>query len=272
MPSYQEAFLDRPDGCKLFHTIDDCTDPWTTAPTVLFVHGLAESTEAWRAWVPHFARRYRVVRVDLRGFGRSTPMPAEFKWSMAVLIDDLVALIRHLGAGRVHLVGAKSGGSMTLKLAADHPELVTTLTGVTPPVVGPAGAVDWRKYLLDHTMLEWAEMTMKGRLGSQASAAEMNWWVHHIQSKTPVSTMLGYLQWVPGMDIRADLDNIACPTLIINTTGSSMRPADTYKDWQPRIRNSRLLTIDGDAWHAAGAYPDRCARETLAFIEGHASA
>lgn len=44
-----EAFLERPDGCKLVYVIDDFTDPWLAAPTVLFVHGLAESTEAWRA-------------------------------------------------------------------------------------------------------------------------------------------------------------------------------------------------------------------------------
>jgi pimeloyl-ACP methyl ester carboxylesterase len=266
-----DAFLERPDGCRLFYTIDDYTDPWTTAPTVLFVHGLAESTEAWRAWVPHFARRYRVVRVDVRGFGRSTPMPPEFPWSIDTLTEDFAALIRHLDCGRVHLVGAKSGGSMTLKVAADHPELLTTLTAVTPPVVGPAAAADWRVYLGSHSMLEWAQMTMAGRLGTQASQTEMNWWVKNIQSKTPLSTMLGYLKWVPTMDIRADVGKITCPTLIINTTGSGLRTADSYKEWQPRVRNSRLLTLEGDAWHAAGAYPDRCARETLAHIESHAT-
>jgi pimeloyl-ACP methyl ester carboxylesterase len=71
---------------------------------------------------------------------------------------------------------------------------------------------------------------------------------------------------VPSLDIRSDIEKIACPTLIINTTASSLRSTDSYKEWQPRVRNSRLLTLEGDAWHAAGAYPDRCARETLAFI------
>jgi pimeloyl-ACP methyl ester carboxylesterase len=265
-----EAFLQRPDGCELFYTIDDYTDPWRPAPTALFVHGLAESGEAWRAWVPHFARRYKVVRVDLRGFGRSTAMPEEFEWSIGVLVDDLVALIRHLGVPRVHLVGAKSGGSVTLKLAADHPELVETLVGVTPPVVGPAGAREWREFIPKHGMREWARATMQGRLGSNVSQAEMDWWVDRIQSRTPVSTMMGYLRWVPTMDIRGDVAKIGCPTLIMNTTGSSLRSADSYSEWQPRIRNSRLLTIEGDAWHAAGAYPDRCAQEALAFIETHA--
>ena len=266
-----EAFLQRPDGCRLFYTIDDYTDPWRPAPTVLFVHGLAESGEAWRAWAPHFARRYRVVRIDLRGFGRSTAMPEDFEWTISALVDDLVSLIRHLELARVHLIGAKSGGSMTLKLAADHPQLVETLTGVTPPVVGPAGAAEWREFIQKHGMREWACMTMQGRLGRRVSPAEMNWWVDHIQSKTPVSTMMGYLRWVPTMDIRSDVQKIECPTLIINTTGSSMRAADSYAEWQPRIRNSRLLTLEGDAWHAAGAYPDVCAGETLRFIDAHAA-
>lgn len=264
-----EAFLQRPDGCELFYVVDNFTDAWRPAPTVLFVHGLAESTEAWRAWVPHFARRYRVVRLDLRGFGRSTPMPEAFEWDIDILVDDIVALIRHLGVERVHLVGAKSGGSMTLKLAADYPALVHTLTGVTPPVVGPAGAAEWREFIPVHGMREWARVTMQGRLGSSVSQAETDWWIDHIQSKTPVSTMMGYLRWVPGMDIRADVSRIGCPTLIINTTGSSMRAVDSYREWQPRIRDSRLVTIEGDAWHAAGAYPDRCAEETLKFIDGH---
>jgi 3-oxoadipate enol-lactonase len=266
-----DAILQRPDGCKLFYTIDEHTDPWRPAPTVLFVHGLAESGEAWRAWVPHFARHYRVVRVDLRGFGRSTAMPEDYKWTLRALVDDLVALIEHLEVQRVHVVGAKSGGSMVLKLAADYPQLVATLTGVTPPVVGPQGADEWREFIRRHGMREWARMTMEGRLGSRVTQAEIDWWVDNLQSKTAVSTMMGYLRWVPTMDIRSDVERIECPTLIINTSGSSLRAADSYSDWQPRIPNSRLLTIEGDAWHAAGAYPDRCARETLAFIDGHAS-
>ena len=51
-----EALLERPDGCKLFYQVDDFTDPWRKAETVLFVHGLAESGEAWRGWVPYFSR------------------------------------------------------------------------------------------------------------------------------------------------------------------------------------------------------------------------
>ena len=262
-----EHCLDRPDGCKQFYTNDDFTDPWREPPTVLFVNGLAESGEAWRAWVPYFARGYRVVRVDLRGFGRSTPMAADFTWTMELMISDLAALIRHIGCEHVHLIGAKSGGSMALKLAADQPGLVQTLVGVTPPVTPAAGVPAWIAHIDQHGVQDWARHTMRGRLGSQASPAEIDWWVDNLQSKTPLSTLQGYLRWVPSLDIRADVEKVTCPTLIITTTGSGLRTIGSVKAWQPRVKSSQLLILEGDAWHAAGAYPDRCAQAALEFIE-----
>ena len=69
-------FLKRKNQPDLHYVVDDFTDPWKPAKTVLFMHGFGESTEVWRAWVPHLSRHYRVLRYDTRGFGRSTPMAA----------------------------------------------------------------------------------------------------------------------------------------------------------------------------------------------------
>ena len=240
-----EALLERPDGCKLFYQVDDFTDPWRKAETVLFVHGLAESGEAWRGWVPYFARRYRVVRVDVRGFGRSTPMAADYPWSMDALLDDFEALIRHLGCDRVHLVGAKSGGSMVLKLAADRPHRVKTLTGVTPPLVGAADVPQWLERIETRGVLDWARHTMQGRLGSKVTPAEVDWWVENLQGRTPLSTLQGYLRWVPGLDIRADVERIACPAFIITTTGSGLRSVDGVKAWVARVDWDRTSAEDG---------------------------
>jgi pimeloyl-ACP methyl ester carboxylesterase len=261
-----EHSLKRPDGCDIFYTVDDFSNPWQPAETVLFVHGLAESGEAWRAWVPHFARHYRVVRIDLRGFGRSTPMCADHEWSMDELLDDIEALIDHLGCKQVHLIGAKSGGSMALAMAALRPQRVRTLTGVTPPILPAAGVDDWVKHINSKGVLDWAAHTMQGRLGSQATAAEIDWWVHNLQGRTPLSTLQSYLRWVPRLDLRETVNQIACPTLIITTTGSGLRSVDGVKAWVSRIQSARLLVMDGDAWHAAGAYPDACAKATLEFL------
>lgn len=254
-------------GVTLHYAVDDYTDPWRTAPTVLMVHGFAESTEAWRAWVPYLARAYRVVRLDLRGFGRSTPMPEDYPWAMDVLLDDIVRMIVHLGGGPVHVVGAKSGGSIALQLAASRPDLVASVVGVTPPVVSAGAVGDWLREIEEEGVVAWARSTMPARLGSRASAAELEWWVRHVQGRTPRSTLVGYLRWVPGLDLREAVTKIACPALIITTTGSGLRTVDSVRAWQSRMPRSELLVIEGDAWHAAGAYPDACAQAARGFLD-----
>ena len=77
MPVIQTA----PD-LQTWYRIDDFTDPWTDAPWVVLMHGVAENSDAWYAWIPHLARRYRVLRLDVRGFGRSSPMPRDYAWSL----------------------------------------------------------------------------------------------------------------------------------------------------------------------------------------------
>src|SRR4051794_40841137 len=52
---------------------DDCfAAPWSAPETVVLVHGNCESSRAWTQWVPLVAGRYRVVRLDMPGFGAST--------------------------------------------------------------------------------------------------------------------------------------------------------------------------------------------------------
>ncbi len=81
--------LHMPPSLDLHYLVDDYTDPWRTPGTILLLHGNAESSAAWYAWVPRLAHRYRVVRPDMRGFGASTPMPREFPWTL-----DLVPGLR----------------------------------------------------------------------------------------------------------------------------------------------------------------------------------
>ena len=60
---------------EMHYEVDDFAEPWREHETVLLLHGNAESGEVWYGWMPHLAAELRVVRPDMRGFGRSTPMP-----------------------------------------------------------------------------------------------------------------------------------------------------------------------------------------------------
>ena len=59
------------DGIRLAYVVDDFTDPWKPAPTLVLLHAAMGSSKRLYAWVPRLARDFRVVRLDLRGHGAS---------------------------------------------------------------------------------------------------------------------------------------------------------------------------------------------------------
>ena len=100
-------------------------------PAVVFLHdGLLDQT-TWDHQIPAFARFFRTVRYDRRGFGRSKTTATEFSD-----LDDLTAVLDSLAISRAILVGCSSGGGLALDFALAHPERVTSLVLVGPVVSG----------------------------------------------------------------------------------------------------------------------------------------
>jgi 3-oxoadipate enol-lactonase len=256
----------------LFYQVDDFTDPWTMPETVIFLHGLAERGDAWRAWVPHFARHYRVIRLDQRGFGASTPMPVEFDWSIDVPVDDLAHVVRQLKLSRFHLVSAKFGGTVAMRFAAKYPEMVKSLSIVSAPTslrksLGTK-IPEWDVLVKSGGVRGWAAATMGGRLGNAMPPVAQAWWAD-MMGQTADSTVLGIFRTLAQIDVTADLPNIQCPALVITTTGSSLGSVDDVGAWQRTIPHSELLALDNDSYHIAASEPDQCAEAVAAFIGKH---
>ncbi|MCS6932700.1 MAG: alpha/beta hydrolase [Acetobacteraceae bacterium] len=257
-------------GVRLAYRVDDFTDPWAPAPVVLMLHGLAESGEAFRAFVPHLARRARVVRLDLRGWGDSTPMPADYPWRFERLVADAVALLDHLGVGRAHLVGGKIGGTVALAVAARHPDRVARLAvlGAPASLRGMASrAPAWREQIAREGVAAWVDASNAGRMGSRMAPEQLAWWAA-LMARSPASTLDGFLRMVPGVDVTEEVHRIAAPTLVVTTTGSGLGPVEEVRAWQERIPGSRLAVIESDSYHVAASDPDETAALVRDFLFG----
>src|ERR1700722_3848473 len=115
------------DGLSLTYYVDDFTDPWKPAPTLLLLHAAMGSARRYFAWVPHLSREYRVVRLDLRGHGSSQVPPTEQPLLLERLVTDVAELLDHLGCEAAHIVGNSAGGYLGQQLAMTCPERVRSL-------------------------------------------------------------------------------------------------------------------------------------------------
>jgi pimeloyl-ACP methyl ester carboxylesterase len=261
----------RIDADLLMHyEVDDYTPPWARGEAIVLLHGLGESGAVWFGWSPHLAGSLRVIRPDLRGFGRSTPMPRGFPWSVDLLVRDTLRLMDALEYEKVHLLGAKLAGTVARALAARHPQRVHTLTIVgSPPPLWPGRAERLPALIAEleaNGVRSWAQASMGSRLGDRFPAEGVRWWID-LMGKTDMDSQIGFMTNIECADIRADLPAIRCPTLVITAEGSGVATVQETREWQQQIPHSELLVIPGNSYHVAASDPDRCAMETLAFIQ-----
>jgi len=85
-------------------------------PTLLFIHGFGENRHTWRFLVPHLARKYHLVMIDLKGFGESPKIEDEFYsvYDQAYIVD---AFMKEKGLTDVTVIGRSFGGGVALVLA-----------------------------------------------------------------------------------------------------------------------------------------------------------
>lgn len=111
------GFLDVPHG-RLYYEVAGA------GQAVVFVHGFTLDTRMWDDQWTVFGERGRVVRYDLRGFGRSEAEPVPYSD-----LDDLLALLNFLDIERAHLVGLSMGGMVLVHFTLAHPRRVHGLVG-----------------------------------------------------------------------------------------------------------------------------------------------
>jgi 3-oxoadipate enol-lactonase len=251
----------------LYYELDDYTDPWTTPETILLIHGVADTSKAWFAWVPRLSRQFRVLRPDLRGFGQSSLPPRDYQWSLGGLAKDLRRLLDQLQISAVHVVGQRVGGSVAMQFAHDCPDIVKSLTVIGGPATLSQSSLNpgaWLEQVQREGVESWARSTMGRRLG-EVSPAMREWWIQEM-GKSSQQVMEGIFRYVRTMDITALLPQIKAPTLVITSDRGALASVETVRAWQTRIPDSRLLVLPSSAYHLAAALPEECAEATLKFI------
>lgn len=114
------------------------------APVVALSNSLSTDLRMWNPQHAALSAKYRVLRYDVRGHGKSAPTPAPY--SVEMLADDLAALLTALNLAPAHIVGLSLGGMTAQLLAIRHPELCASLALVATTCQPPFGTKDaWAK-------------------------------------------------------------------------------------------------------------------------------
>jgi pimeloyl-ACP methyl ester carboxylesterase len=102
-------------------------------PLIVFLHGFPEFWYEWKQQLPEFAKDHRAVAPDMRGYNLSAKPVGVDQYQMKDLVEDVHALVEHLGYKKFVLVGHDWGGAVAWSFAIAHPEYLEKLVIINCP-------------------------------------------------------------------------------------------------------------------------------------------
>jgi pimeloyl-ACP methyl ester carboxylesterase len=253
---------------ELYYELADCTEPWHSGPPpIVLLHGLGTDRRIWLYQVPELCGRVPTILIDLRGHGRSSAPAGE--WSIADMAHDVVRLLRHLGAERVHLLGLSMGGMVAQQFALDYPYATASLLLASTVPGTPADAEDVKKEALQFIESHSMDEVAKARITAAFSDAVDPVMRLHLIETVALNRKSAYEQAaraVFNFSITPRLEEIGVPTLVIAGAEERTFPLAWVEDLAQRIRGARLVTIPGAAHLCNMERPREFNRAVLDFL------
>jgi len=241
-------------------------------PVLVLSHTLATSRAMWRAQVPHFAKRYRVVSYDMRGHGESAA--PDYPYSLEMLGEDVIGILDALGVERPAIfLGTSIGGMIGQALGLRHADrfralILVATTSRTPPDAQPMWAQrieairkDGMEAQVQPTLERWLSP------GFRTRDPETTKWVADMIRGTPLAGMIGCAKAIQKLDYTDQLARITLPTLLIageKDPGVTVAALETICN---AIKDSRLEVIPVCQHQVPIEAPDRFNRIVSAFLE-----
>jgi 2-hydroxy-6-oxonona-2,4-dienedioate hydrolase len=245
-------------------------------PLVLVHAGIADS-RMWEGQIAAFAARYRVVRFDLRGFGKTEMVEGPFSHH-----EDLRGLLDFLGVERTHLVGCSMGGGAVLDFALEYPERVGDLVLVGSAIGGFRPDFDppreWDKLVAadeagdlerisELEVMMWVDGPARSPEDVAAPIRDLVYEMNLIALKTE-DAELGE-EWEPEPPAADRLHNIYAPTLLIVGDEDQPRIFAAADLLEKELPNERKVVMHGTAHLPNMERPAEFNRLVLEFLQDH---
>ncbi len=241
------------DGARLYYEDVGSGHP------IVFVHEFGGDLRSWEAQVRWFARDYRCIRFNARGYPPSDVPESDAAYGQAHAADDIAAVMRAAGVDRAHIVGLSMGAFATLHFGLRHPQMALSLVvagagsgapRAERPAFQQAARDSADRFLAEGSAALAPEMGMSGTRVQLLNKDPVGWqeFVDQLAEHSALGsamTLRNYQAERPSLyDLERELAAITLPTLLV--VGDEDEPCIEANVFLKRtIRASQLWMMPG---------------------------
>ena len=237
-------------------------------PALMFSNSMGCTMDMWEPQLEEFARRFRVVRYDRRGHGRSGVPPGPH--SVERLGRDALAILDHLELDRVHWCGISIGGIVGQWLGAHAPERLDRiiLSNTSSHFPDPSNWLNRIKAVQADGVTSIAEAVISGWFtpGFRARQPQTVAVMQAMLTATPTEGYIACCNALSTLDQRALLPRISRPTLVIAGRHDKSTPLEAGEFIQRQIAGAEILVLD--AAHISNIEQSRLFTEAVSAFLG----
>lgn len=266
-------------GQTTAYILDSFVDPWKPAETILLQHGFGRTSDHFYHWVPALARKYNVLRRDLRGHGGSSYPGLDdddvYQYTTATILDEIKDTLDQLNIEKVHFVGESTSGMLAEIFAATYPERVSSIIVCSSPTHLPASAQQFLAFGLESWPQACRQLGSRGwaerLLGASGTVASSNpdylaWW----KDKVAVSDgegLAGYAEFLSQLDAQPYLGEIKAPMLILSPTNSALVSVESMKKLSAEVGSAKLAIIESQGHEIYAEAAEDCISKIKDFLQ-----
>jgi 3-oxoadipate enol-lactonase len=214
-------------------------------PVLILSNSLGTSFDMWAPQMAAFTQSFQVLRYDTRGHGKSSVTPGPY--SIALLADDVLVLMDHLGIADAHFCGLSMGGITGMYLGIHHPGRLRKLVLCnTAAHIGPPDNWTTRIAAVEASGVAPLAQPVVSRWLTPGYAAQHPGTVTLLEDMLRATPAPGYAAACAAVrdnDLRQQVNRITAPTLVIAGTGDLPTPPSDGKFLQQEIKGAHYVEL-----------------------------
>jgi len=251
-------------------------------PVLVLLHGVCSSLHTWDGWVARLNGKYRIIRLDIPGFGLTGPASDKSLYKIDEAVRFFDKVVSELKLDKFYLAGNSLGGYISWKYTLKNPDKVEKLILIDS--VGFPQPLPWVISLASNPVVRpvarhifprsLVNMSVNQVFGDQSKVTDelkdryFELIMREGNKDAVIDVFTEFRSQSKDKNLSAGIKNIKPPTLVMWGTKDTWTPFAYFENWKKELPTAKFIQYEGAGHTPMEEIPDETARDAHLFFSG----